>query len=308
MASSAGRESSEDPKSQREQRRSCCLAALGAMAVEGCPSPLAADAVEHVQAFAGEVAASLMNGTALQESKASMLFREAALAWGRAPRCGDSATKLRRAFVGALLAGVAAQPALAKQLQGEDGLQESVPPSRIKVRGTAGRIVLEDILTVGSAHECTVQIGGDPTVLALQCVVVAMPGGTVLVDAWSGGSTIVVARGGPDRAPAPVMGPVCDAALLVGLEEEVVVQLGERTKISLEPRKGRLAHKPSWTTDFGCASTDLFTSRSNNLGQSRDSCVKDEAVASNGGRRSSRSRTPPRGRPPSLVVVAQECG
>ncbi|CAK0828595.1 unnamed protein product [Prorocentrum cordatum] len=60
------------------------------------------------------------------------------------------------------------------------------PPVRVEVRGTAGRSLIFDAFTVGSAPECDVQAVGDDTVRPLHCVVLSMPGGVVVADFWSG--------------------------------------------------------------------------------------------------------------------------
>jgi len=69
-----------------------------------------------------------------------------------------------------------------------EGTGKYVDPPRvwIEVRHTAGRwMPAGAAFTVGTDDGCDIQVAGDSTVSALQCLVVPLPGGTVVIDAWS---------------------------------------------------------------------------------------------------------------------------
>mmetsp|Transcript_89814 Transcript_89814/g.242618 ORF Transcript_89814/g.242618 Transcript_89814/m.242618 type:complete len:136 (+) Transcript_89814:428-835(+) len=90
------------------------------------------------------------------------------------------------------------------------------------------------IFTIGSAPECDIQIAGDASVLPCQLVVVALLGGAVVMDAWSGNGTEVIARGRDGQEPVRVLGRVCSGAIVVEMSERLVLQVGGRSSISLE--------------------------------------------------------------------------
>jgi len=109
------------------------------------------------------------------------------------------------------------------------------PPVRIEVRGTAARRILCGAFSIGSDPLCDVQAFGDASVLPLQCVIVSLPGGLVVIDAWS--------SAGPRMAwqclgPASVLvesGRRQRRAVVVPHGDRAVFSIGDRTTFALGP-------------------------------------------------------------------------
>jgi len=124
---------------------------------------------------------------------------------------------------------------------------------RVEVRGSAGRHMTQGAFTVGTAPECDIQVLGDPTVQSLQCLVVPLPGGIIVADAWSNGGTQVTWRwkgsigGGSSNA-----GSGCCGVVIVEHGDRVVLSLGARTTIALGPNKHELGRK-TIADDSKCA-------------------------------------------------------
>jgi hypothetical protein len=208
----------------------------------------AAERQAVLRGLADSLAGALAGGSALQEDCPASLLREALLAesedaseaaCGRCLRLrGDLATAAREAL--GRREGVKALVA--------DALGDALPV-RVEVRGTAGRSILSPAFTVGSSPHCDVQAVGDATVAPLQCVVVSLPGGVVVCDAWSGGRTSETWRGG-ERPQEPVLRPTAAAGSTVffaAYGERVTLQIGAKTTITLatKPKKVPTATAPA---------------------------------------------------------------
>lgn len=204
---------------------------------------------DFLRAAAKTIVASLKSGEPLQESAPIMKLRDALLAESvdasdaAAARCA----RLRVELATALWQEIRAHPNLIHLLDDGEGM---VPPVRVEVRGTAGRLVSDEAFCVGSADECDVQAYGDPTVLPLQLLAIALPGGVIIADFWSGGGTRMTWRNG-GRAPAsPLSTPAQSAAFVIPHCERVILSIGSRTTIALGPcaeevsRAKRKEHKP----------------------------------------------------------------
>ncbi|CAK9115056.1 Purple acid phosphatase 7, partial [Durusdinium trenchii] len=108
------------------------------------------------------------------------------------------------------------------------------PKVRVEVRHTAGRVMLSEVFTVGRAAECDVQTTGDATASRLQFLVISLPQGLCIADAWSGGGTRVVRREAPNEA-LPASLPHHRAAFLLPHGERVTLMTGARTTVTLGP-------------------------------------------------------------------------
>jgi len=110
---------------------------------------------------------------------------------------------------------------------------------RVEVRESAGR-QMTHAFTVGAAPECYVQVLGDPTVEPLQCLVIPLPGGIVVTDAWSNGRTCVTWRQKSGKVVSPCASPACRIAFTIGHGERALLSLGTKTTITLGPSKGEI--------------------------------------------------------------------
>mmetsp|Transcript_44767 Transcript_44767/g.129479 ORF Transcript_44767/g.129479 Transcript_44767/m.129479 type:complete len:299 (-) Transcript_44767:187-1083(-) len=115
------------------------------------------------------------------------------------------------------------------------------PCVRVEVRGTAGRTITKGCFTIGSDPYCDVQAFGDATVMPLQCLVVPLPGGTVIIDIWSGGGTCAAWRGttGDPGLSTLKTGPC--TALVARHNERIAFRIGAQTTITLGPRLKKVA-------------------------------------------------------------------
>lgn len=199
---------------------------------DGCASQLQCD--DFLRAAATTIVASLESGEPLLEGAPISKLRNALLAESvdasdaAAARCA----RLREELTTALWQEIRARPQLTHLLDYGEGM---VPQVRVEVRGTAGRLVSDEAFCVGSADECDVQAYGDPTVLPLQLLAIAVPGGVIVADFWSGGGTRMTWRNG-GRAPAsPLSAPAQRAAFVIPHCERVILRIGSRTTITLGP-------------------------------------------------------------------------
>jgi len=152
-------------------------------------------------ALAESISAALNDGTGFQDSEICALLSSAFLgecedeSEAAATRCAQLRRGLAVALRNAFAARGTLNPLLVKRFRGT-----SPPPVRIEVRNTAGRYMIRGSFAIGSHPYCDVHVFGDPTVLPLQCVIVSLPGGVVVVDAWS--------RGGTERVSDQYDGPM----------------------------------------------------------------------------------------------------
>jgi len=190
---------------------------------------LSVEVTEALGVFAQEVATSLATRSDLQEgSQPATLLAAALLAEGQArlaaldhTRCPSTASSAFRAAMQRAILGTSVA-----SLQVGGGSRDAAPAVHVHVRG--------GIFTVGNAPECDIQIAGDASVLPCQLVVLALPGGAVVMDAWSANGTEVIARGRDGKEPVRVLGRVCSGAFVVEMSERLVLQVGDRSSISLE--------------------------------------------------------------------------
>mmetsp|Transcript_5049 Transcript_5049/g.14890 ORF Transcript_5049/g.14890 Transcript_5049/m.14890 type:complete len:286 (+) Transcript_5049:41-898(+) len=188
-----------------------------------------------VTAFARELALSLAAGADMTSTVAAATCRDVLAAEGfdMMRSEGVAATApLRVALVAAAREATEALPLAATRLVSGRKSDEDAVAVKVEVRGNAGR-QMRGAFTIGSSHGCDVQVGGDPTVEHTQLLVVPMPGGAIVADAWSGGGSGIVARGREGRAPVPVLGPVLDGAFVVEPGETVEVEIGSRTTVTI---------------------------------------------------------------------------
>jgi len=188
-------------------------------------------------AMAESIVAALHDGTGFKDSESSGLLREAFLgecedeSEAVAARCAQLRHGLAAALRTACAARGALNPLLVKPCRGT-----SPPPVRIEVRSTAGRHMTQGCFAVGSHPHCDVQVFGDAAVLPLQCVVVSLPGGIVVVDAWSRGGTQRVSDQYDGLMPPVLEGSACAFALPHG--QRATLRVGA-TIIALGPPRPR---------------------------------------------------------------------
>lgn len=140
------------------------------------------------------------------------------------------AVSLRTGFSNALRNELLERPFGKKLLDGAS----RAPKVRVEVRATAARFLHSEAFTIGRAAECDVQATGDPTASRLQLLVVSLPAGLVIVDAWSGGGTRMVRRSGAvEVLPSSI--PQHRTAIFVPHEERVTLLIGARTSVTLGP-------------------------------------------------------------------------
>lgn len=188
---------------------------------------------EVLMGAAEAIAASLIDGLPLEVVRLRQL-RDALLAENgdASPDAAQRCACLRRGLAKAVRQAVSERAGTSHFLSGG-----KAPPARVEVRNTAGRAMVSDSFAVGRAPECDVQTSGDATVSRLQCVAVSLPGGIVVVDAWSSGGTRTVRRFGQANA-LPQSVPGRRMAFLVPHGERIVFMLGNRTTIALGPPAG----------------------------------------------------------------------
>lgn len=198
---------------------------------------LAASTCDAVADFAREIAVSASASAEMALSAVAARSRDALAAEGMDMLRSEGAATgaLRGALLAAAREAVRALPVAALRPGPEPMLGENEAAVKVEVRSNAGRVV-RGAFTIGSSHGCDVQVGGDPTVEPTQLLVIPLCGGAIVVDAFSESGSRVVARGREGRAPAPILGPVCDAALVLEQGESVEVEIGDRTTVTIAPQ------------------------------------------------------------------------
>mmetsp|Transcript_5585 Transcript_5585/g.21067 ORF Transcript_5585/g.21067 Transcript_5585/m.21067 type:complete len:349 (+) Transcript_5585:95-1141(+) len=205
---------------------------------------------------------------------------------------------MRAALLEGLRREIQARPAVAARLmgdavRGEFGDQLDV---NIEVRKTAARRMSCGIFTVGSSRDNDVQVDGDADVPDVQLVVFALPKGAVVAAVR--GRAEVVARGRCGREAMPVLGPSCSASLVISLQESVVLRLGAKSSLTLEPKlsavptaRGGVVEKARRT---GCAAAAEGgnSSVSTCEGSAGYRSLCDSSDSTLAGRSRSRSRSP----------------
>jgi len=191
-----------------------------------------------LDSMAEAIAASLETGSQLGDDMLPLLLRDMLLE--ESEDASDEALarciRLRSDLADALQRAIAERRGVEASLAGGDGHipARMAPPVRVEVRGTAGRHIIYDAFTVGSAPECDIQVYGDPAVHPLQCVVCSLLGGIVVADAWSSGCTSVEQHGG---------GPWQSAAFVLAHGERATIRIGARTTITVGPEASKSALK-----------------------------------------------------------------
>mmetsp|Transcript_108302 Transcript_108302/g.306980 ORF Transcript_108302/g.306980 Transcript_108302/m.306980 type:complete len:250 (-) Transcript_108302:6-755(-) len=195
-----------------------------------------------LDAVAAEIAESLALGGPLQEGVPSQWLGAEMLAHSEdeSEAVAAECVRLRVDLAAALRAALARWPQAAGLLRaGETPL---APAVRAEVRGTAGRSIVCDAFTVGSAPECDVQAVGDSTVRPLDCVVVSLPGGVVVADLWSGAAA--------------------KKAIVFQHGERITLHIGDRTAVGLGPDARRARKQlPAAAQASGCKA-DALSKRS----------------------------------------------
>lgn len=183
-----------------------------------------------LKSAADAVALSAATGEAFQVTKQLTQLKEVLLA--EHPDASNAARerclRLRSGLATALRAALVQHPTGRRLLEGP-----SPPKVRIEVRHTAGRMLSEEVFTVGRAAECDVQTTGDPTCSRLQLLVISLPGGLCIADAWSNSGTRVVRREAQETLEASV--PQHRKAFLLPHGERVTLMTGAKTTVSFGP-------------------------------------------------------------------------
>jgi len=169
-----------------------------------------------LDAVAVEIAESLALDMPLQKGEPSRWLCRELLAHSEdeSEAVAAECFRLRVDLAAALRAALARWPQAECLLRAGPGETSSGPPVRAEVRGTAGRLVITESFTIGSAPECDVQAFGDDTVRPLHCVVISMPGG------------VVVANFQPEAA---------EKAFVFLYGERLTLHIGDRTTVGLGP-------------------------------------------------------------------------
>jgi len=74
----------------------------------------------------------------------------------------------------------------------------------------------------------------------LQCIVIPLPGGIIVADAWSNGRTCVTWRQTCSKAVSPCASPVHPIAFVIEHGERALLRLGLNTTIGLGPSKNEI--------------------------------------------------------------------
>eukprot|EP00931_Biecheleriopsis_adriatica_P116420 TRINITY_DN92059_c0_g1_i1.p1 TRINITY_DN92059_c0_g1~~TRINITY_DN92059_c0_g1_i1.p1 ORF type:complete len:770 (-),score=168.76 TRINITY_DN92059_c0_g1_i1:41-2350(-) len=208
-------------------------AAVGGSSSSSKPLPVLRGAAEAIAASLNASAGHGGSAATMEATRQLIQLREVLLAENAA--ASDDAA-LRSA---SLRAGIAAalRTALTAQPQGSVFLTGSTPSpkTRVEVRQTAARYMLSEAFTIGRAAECDVQTTGDVTASKLQMLAIALPGGIVLADAWSGNGTRMVRRSGPNHGVLPASVPQRRTAIFVPHGERVTLLTGAKTTVTIGP-------------------------------------------------------------------------
>jgi len=159
---------------------------------------------------------------------------------------------LRGNIVVAMLEALSQLGGVGKVLANTCGKTEELTRVRVEIRGSAGRQMTQGAFTVGTAPECDVQIFGDHTVQPLQCLVIPLPGGIVVVDAWPNGATKVMCQWKRSIDGRPGVAHEGHGTLILERNDRVVLSLGARTAIALGPGMKELCRK-AVADDCKCA-------------------------------------------------------
>lgn len=160
----------------------------------------------------------------LQQLKEVLLAEHPDASCGAKNRC----TSLRSGFAHALKSALSQTPEGQQLLEGP----KTPPKARVEVRHTAARVMLSEVFTVGRAAECDVQTTGDPTTSRLQFLVISLPQGLCIADAWSGGGTRVVRR---ETGELPASVPQHRATFMLPHGERVTLMTGAKTTVTFGP-------------------------------------------------------------------------
>lgn len=194
------------------------------------------------------VAASLTRGAAAAPTAAGaaarpLLQRLCGVLLATQPDASGAAEagcrKLRNDVANALLQAVAGcSTAFGRSLAEGTCRGTERPRLWVEVRHTAGRwMPAGAAFTVGTDDGCDIQVVGDSTVSPLQCLIVPLPGGTVVIDAWSSASATrklsLASRSLPEQEPPPLVGQQKLNAFVLSLGERTILVVGERTTLTL---------------------------------------------------------------------------
>jgi len=213
-----------------------------------------------IKSAAQSIAACVVNEEQLTDSGGLHLLYNALLAecmdesHAAALRCAS----LRGNIVVAMRVALSQLGGVGEVLANTSGKTDELTRVRVEVRGSAGRQMTQGAFTVGTAPECDVQVFGDPTVEPLQCLVIPLPGGTVVVDAWSGGATQVTCQWKRAIDGRPSVAHEGRRTLILERHGRVVLSLGARTTIALGPGMKELCRK---VVADDCKSAQMITSQ-----------------------------------------------
>jgi len=232
----------------------CCLLLTERLAAARCPVMRAAmgpatsfcdDAGRRafLTKAAGAIARQLVDRSAPSEDDLRMPIKDVLLA-----ECEDASSvaaarcEALRSDLAAAVRQVLAPLPSAAHLLTNCGDGAFAPCVRVEVRGTAGRTILKGCFTIGSDPYCDVHVFGDATVMPLQCLVIPLPGGLVVVDIWSGGSTHATWRRNDSDPGSPIMKTDPCAAFVMKHNERTVFRIGARTTVTLGQHSEKVAH------------------------------------------------------------------
>jgi hypothetical protein len=186
-----------------------------------------------LNAVAVEIAESLALDRPLQVGEPSRWLYNELLAHSEdeSEAVAAECLRLRVDLAAALRAALARWPQAECLLLAGPSETSSAPPVRAEVRGTAGRTVIFDSFTIGSAPVCDVQAFGDDTVRPLHCVVISMPGGVVVADFR------------PEAA---------EKAFVVLHGERLTLHIGDKTTVGLGPDARRARRRFPARARSGC--------------------------------------------------------
>lgn len=245
--------------------------------------PVAAERQAILRGTAEAVARAFTGGLGLREDGSACLLREALLAESEDVSEAASArcSRIRMDLAAAAREAMRKRPTTETLVANGQG---DALPVRVEVRGTAARSLLADTFTIGSAPECDVQAVGDATVAPLQCMVIRLPGGVIICDAWSHGGTREQFRGG-ERPEEPVLKPTCSTVFFMAYGERLTLRIGAKTTITLAtvPRKTAMAASAKVASNLetklmlGCDTQISTTCGSATFAGSLESCARDRS-------------------------------
>lgn len=194
-----------------------------------------------LQGAAEAIASSLADGSEWRSEGPMQQLRDAFLAECRdeSKAAANRCRRLRKELATALRRSLKATHGHSPLLLSKGKRSSATPGVWVEVRGTAGRNLIDGALTIGRDPNCDVQVWGDDTVLPVQLIAVSLPGGVVIVDAWSGGCTRAIWRHGGKHSElgVPPALPSHVSSLTVSHKERLVLCVGTHTPITLGPAK-----------------------------------------------------------------------